>query len=294
MYRNEQGYLDLIDEVLRFGDEFEDRTGTGTIAVDSRMMKFDLTDNKLPLFTTKKMFTKGIVEELLFFMQGKTNTKELEAKGVNIWKGNTSREFLNKRGLAHLDVGDMGAGYGFQWRHFGAEYVGHDEDYTNEGFDQLEDIVTQIKNNPDSRRILMSAWNPDALDDMALPPCHVLFQVHVNKKKGTLSSTLYQRSADLILGVGYNVASYSILTHILAHITGYKAKEFTWVGGNVHIYNNHIDAAKEQLLRKPMEPPTFEITCHPTISIDTIKSEHLIVKDYKSHPKLTSPTPMAV
>lgn len=256
-YVGEQGYLDLMRYVLHNGTLCEDRTGVGTKSIFGAHVRYNLRDWSLPLFTTKRTFYKGILYELLWFIRGCTNALELKAKGVGIWDGNSTRAFLDSRGLVNNVEGDLGPVYGFQWRHFGAEYKGFDADYTGAGVDQLKWVIDEINNNPNSRRIIMSAWNPVALDQMALPPCHVLSQFRV--VNGELSCLIYQRSADLALGVPFNVASYSLLTFILAHICGLKPGELVHCMADCHLYLNHLEPIQQQLDRVPKKQPTITI-----------------------------------
>lgn len=208
-------YLSLIKEVLSSGNSRDDRTGTGTISKFGGMMRFDLK-NSFPLITTKDVFWRGVVEELLWFIRGDTNAKNLSEKGVKIWDGNGSRSFLDTLGLQHRQEGDLGPVYGFQWRHFGAKYENMFSDYQNKGIDQIKDLISRIKKDPYSRRLILSAWNPVDLSIMALPPCHVMAQFYV--EEGRLSCGMYQRSADIGLGVPFNIASYALLTAILAEV----------------------------------------------------------------------------
>lgn len=215
-----------------------------------------------------------------FRLQGNTNANVLAEKDIHIWDGNGSREFLDERGLGHRDVGDLGPVYGFQWRHFGAEYVDMYTDYTGKGVDQLADCIDKIKNNPEDRRIVLSAWNPADLGLMALPPCHMFCQFYVNTETNELSCQMYQRSADMGLGVPFNIASYALLTHLIAHVTGRKPGEFVHVLGDAHIYLNHLDALKEQLEREPRDFPTLRINPEKT-DIDNFEFSDFEVVGYK-------------
>jgi len=219
----EYQYLKLVEEIMEKGVSMSDRTGVGTISVFGTMMRFDLR-NSFPLLTTKRVFWRGVVEELLWFMRGDTNGKHLSEKGIKIWDGNGSREFLDKRGLSHREEGDLGPVYGFQWRHFGAKYVDMHTDYTGQGVDQLAECIKKIKEDPSDRRIIMSAWNPADLHLMALPPCHMFCQFYV--ANGELSCLMYQRSCDIGLGVPFNIASYSLLTCMMAQVCGLKPGDF--------------------------------------------------------------------
>ncbi len=252
----EYQYINLIKDIIGNGVKKGDRTGIGTVSVFGRTMRFNLEHN-FPLLTTKRVFWRGIVEELLWFLKGQTNSKLLSQRGVKIWDGNTSREFLDKVGLTNYQEGDAGPNYSFQWRHFGAEYKDCNTDYTDKGIDQIKEIIYKIKNAPNDRRIILSAWNPCDLSKMALPPCHVLAQFYVNGNE--LSCQMYQRSADVGLGVPFNIASYSLLTYMIAHITNLKPKEFIHVLGDTHIYNNHIDALNTQINNNPRSFPRLFI-----------------------------------
>jgi thymidylate synthase len=222
-------------------------------------MRFSLQNNLIPILTTKKTAWKTCLKELLWFISGKTNNKLLQAQGVHIWDANANPEFLEKRGLNYYEDGELGPIYGHQWRHFGTPWKG-DRDYKGDGIDQLQNIIDELK-NPEtrtSRRIILSAWNPCQLDKMALPPCHIVcqFNVHDGNK---LSCALFQRSGDSFLGVPFNIASYSFLTHLLAHHCGLEAHEFVHFLGNAHLYEQHIDAAQLQLERAPKALPSVHI-----------------------------------
>ncbi|KAH7642737.1 thymidylate synthase isoform X2 [Dermatophagoides farinae] len=256
MKHDEYQYLDLIKHVLDNGAEKNDRTGTGTFSVFGTQSRYSLRDQTLPLITTKRVFWRGVVEELLWFLQGSTDSKKLSEKGVKIWDANGSREFLDSLGFADRQEGDLGPVYGFQWRHFGAEYRDKNSDYNAQGVDQLKQLIHTIKTNPNDRRMIISAWNPTDLPKMALPPCHCLAQFYVNN--GELSCQLYQRSGDIGLGVPFNIASYSLLTHVIAHICELKTGEFIHTIGDAHIYRDHVDALREQLTRTPKPFPKIQ------------------------------------
>ena len=274
----EYQYIDLIKLILEKGVDKDDRTGVGTLSIFSHNMCFNLRKS-FPLLTTKKVYWKGVVEELLWFISGSTDANILKEKGVKIWNGNTTREFLDSRGLSHYNEGDIGAGYGFQWRHFGANYISKSKDYTGEGTDQLKWVINEIKTNPDSRRIIMSAWNPNDIDKMALPPCHCFIQFWVNK--GELSSQMYQRSCDVGLGVPFNIASYALLTCLIAKICKLTPGDFYYCMGDTHIYKNHIEQLKEQIIREPFKFPTIEIK--DIDDIDNITYDDIILKDYQCY-----------
>jgi thymidylate synthase len=282
-------YLNMVAEIIQNGSRKENRTGIDTLSLFGRTMRFSLRDSTIPLLTTKRVFWRGLAEELLWFISGSTNSKELSDKGIRIWDGNGSKDFLEKRGLGHREEGDLGPVYGFQWRHFGAEYSDMNADYTNKGVDQLKELVETIKNDPNSRRMIISAWNPVALPEMSLPPCHVLMQFFVSN--GELSCQMYQRSCDMGLGVPFNIASYSLFTHMLAHCTGLKAGEFIHVLGDAHVYVNHVEPLKEQAMRNPRPFPKLKINTENT-DIDSFKFEDFEIVGYR--PYKTIPMDMAV
>jgi thymidylate synthase len=288
MNKDERNYLDLLSDIICNGSERNDRTGVGTIGIFGTQLRFSLERDKIPMLTTKKMFAKGVIEELLFFLRGDTDTKKLEAKGVNIWKGNTTREFLNKRGLHHLSEGDMGKGYGFQWRKFGADQIWSEsgDEVIIDGVDQLLQVINTLKTNPNDRRIIMSAWNPQQLKDMALPPCHILAQFYA--LNGELSCQFYQRSVDSFLGLPFNILSYAILTRIVAQTTGLKPKEVIFVGGDTHIYKNHIMQVEEQIRRSEFEFPTLTISkkLETIADIESLEFSDFVIKNYKCHPAI--------
>ena len=254
----EYQYLNIIDEIINTGTWEEGRNGR-TKSVFGRMMRFSLNDGKIPILTTKKTAWKTCLRELLWFIRGKTNNNILTEQGVHIWDGNSTHEYLESRGLGHYSNGEMGPIYGHQWRHYNAKWEG-DIDYTGKGVDQLQQIIDALKDPAQrtSRRLILTAWNPEQLDEMALPPCHIMcqFNVHDGNK---LSCAMTQRSCDELLGVPFNIASYSFLTHLIAHHCGLVAHEFVYFKGNCHLYEEHIDVAKVQLQRVPFAFPTLEI-----------------------------------
>jgi len=276
-------YLNLIQKILDTGAKKGDRTGTGTIGVFGAQMRYSLRDGVFPLLTTKKTFYRGIAEELFWFIRGSTNAKELQEKKVRIWDGNSSREYLDSLGLQHREEGDLGPVYGFQWRHFGADYVDMHADYSGKGIDQLANVINTIKNKPEDRRIIMCAWNPADLSLMALPPCHCLVQFYV--ANGELSCQLYQRSADMGLGVPFNIASYALLTVMIAHVTGLVPGEFIHTLGDAHVYSNHVEALKEQLQRTPRPFPTIKVN-RKVDNIEDFTFEDFEVTGYDPHPQI--------
>lgn len=283
--KEEQAYLDLLQNIIDNGEFRPDRTGTGTYSLFAPpQLRFDLSNGTFPLLTTKKVFMKGIVHELLWFIHGSTNANLLSEKGVKIWEGNGSREYLDSLGLTDRKVGDLGPVYGFQWRHFGAEYKDCNTDYSNQGYDQLANIIHTLKTNPYDRRIIMSAWNPPAFKEMALPPCHVFCQFYVNfpkdkNLKPKLSCQMYQRSCDMGLGVPFNIASYALLTYMIAMVVDMEPGEFIHVMGDAHVYSNHVDALKEQIKRIPKTFPKLVIKRKVT-DIDDFKFEDFEVVHY--------------
>ncbi|MES9853730.1 MAG: thymidylate synthase [Candidatus Thiodiazotropha sp. L084R] len=260
-----QQYLDLMRHVRDSGTTKEDRTGTGTRSVFGYQMRFDLQQG-FPLLTTKKLHLRSIVHELLWFLQGDTNIRYLKENGVRIWD-----EWADENG-------DLGPVYGYQWRSWPAPDGGH--------IDQISQLVRQIKQNPDSRRLIVSAWNPAQVDTMALPPCHCLFQFYV--AEGRLSCQLYQRSADIFLGVPFNIASYALLTMMLAQVTGLEAGEFVHTFGDAHLYLNHLDQVELQLARETRSLPRMSI--NPEVKdIFNFRFEDFELTNYDPHPHIKAP-----
>jgi thymidylate synthase len=255
-------YLELCKRILTEGIKKEDRTGTGTLSVFGHQMRFPLSEG-FPLVTTKKLHTKSIIYELLWFLQGDTNIRYLQGHGVHIWDA-----WADERG-------NLGPIYGKQWRSFSGA--------NGETIDQIQWVVDEIKRNPDSRRLIVSAWNPPELADMALPPCHCLFQFYV--AQGKLSCQLYQRSADTFLGLPFNIASYALLTHLVAHVTGLEPGEFIHTIGDAHLYVNHIEQVQEQLIRVPFPLPTLRL--NPRVqSIFDFRFEDIEIVNYQAHPHI--------
>ena len=282
---DENQYLHLIEDILSEGTKEEGRNGT-TFAVFGAAMHFSLNDRRVPFLTTKRLAWKTCLKELLWFVRGETDNALLQAHGVHIWDGNASREFLDSRGLTDRPEGDLGPVYGFQWRNFGGDYPAKDDAHEappRKGVDQLQSVIEALK-DPErrtSRRLIVSAWNPCQLDEMALPPCHVLMQFHVTH--GTLlSCSLYQRSGDVGLGVPFNIASYSILTHLLAHHCGLEAHEFVYYLGNAHIYDDHVEALQLQVKREPRDFPKIAIRALHE-NIDDYELNDFEVQGYQCH-----------
>ena len=274
-----QQYLNLLQKILNEGEVKEDRTGTGTRSFFGHQMRFNLNDG-FPLLTTKKIFFKGVIHELLWFLNGSTDNNELKDNGVHIWD-----EWED-------ESGDLGPIYGYQWRHWLDQNSG-------ESIDQIQNVIDQLRNNPSSRRIIVSAWNVADLPDesispqdnvknnkMALAPCHALFQFFVSQ--GALSCQLYQRSCDTFLGLGFNIASYSLLTHMLAQQCDLNVGDFIWTGGDVHLYLNHMEQAKEQLSREPYELPKLNIKRKPD-SIYNYAYDDFELVNYQCHPHIMAP-----
>lgn len=289
----EQAYLDLCKRIIEEGEHRPDRTGTGTKSLFAPpQLRFDLSNDTFPLLTTKRVFSKGIIHELLWFVKGSTDAKILTEKGVKIWEGNGSRQYLDSLGLTHRREGDLGPVYGFQWRHFGAEYKTCEDDYSGEGFDQLSDIIKKLKTNPYDRRIIMSAWNPPDFAKMALPPCHVFCQFYVSfpeNAKPKLSCLLYQRSCDMGLGVPFNIASYALLTKMIAHVVDMDCGEFIHTMGDAHVYLDHVEALKTQMDRTPKQFPKLYIKedrKSEIVSIDDFKFEDFEIVGYEPSPAI--------
>ena len=278
---DENQYLKLVSDVLTEGVMEDGRNGK-VLTVFGSAMHFSLKDNTIPLLTTKKLAWKTCLRELLWFIRGQTSNEVLKKQNVHIWDGNASREFLDSRGLTNLKENDLGPIYGHQWRHFNAEWEG-DIDYTGKGIDQLQQIIDQLK-NPEtrtSRRLVLSAWNPCQLNEMALPPCHILCQFNVHNGN-QLSCALFQRSADFLLGIPFNIASYSFLTHLIAKHCGLEAYEFVHFVGNCHIYEDHTEGAKLQITREPFSFPTVNIT-QMRENINDYQVDDFEINNYQHH-----------
>lgn len=283
----DEEYLGLVRRVLETGREKSDRTGTGTKSVFGAQLRFDLTDDKIPLLTTKKMFTKGVIHELLWYIMGNTNIRYLQENGVHIWD-----EWADANG-------DLGPVYGKQWRNWTHVSIVSTDPYFVEhldggrthyaakvhekGIDQLAEVIAGIRRDPCGRRHIVNAWNVGEIDEMNLPPCHAFYQFWSDGEY--LSCQLYQRSCDVGLGVPFNIVQYSILTRMVAQVTGLKPLEFVWTGGDVHVYNNHVEALTEQLTREPY--PTPRLHLNPVVKeIDHFKYEDFVFLGYQSHPTI--------
>lgn len=260
-----KAYLDLLQHILDKGTEKTDRTGTGTVSIFGYQMRFNLQEG-FPLVTTKKLHLRSIIYELLWFLNGDTNIKYLNDNGVSIWD-----EWADANG-------DLGPVYGYQWRSWPAP--------NGQKIDQISKVIEQIKTRPDSRRHMVTAWNPAEVDNMALPPCHALFQFYV--AEGKLSCQLYQRSCDTFLGLPFNIASYALLTHMVAQQCNLEAGDFVWTGGDVHIYSNHLEQVKTQLSREPYPLPQLNIRRKPA-SIFDYQFEDFEILNYQCHPGIKAP-----
>jgi thymidylate synthase len=270
-----KAYLDLLQNILDHGQVREDRTGTGTIGIFGHQMRFSLRD-QFPLLSTKKVHLKSIIYELLWFLRGDTDVSYLQENGVSIWNDWATAEQCAKFGR---EAGDLGPVYGHQWRNFG----GDQSENGKKGVDQISQVVDQIKNNPNSRRLIVSGWNPQEANQVALPPCHTLFQFYV--QNGELSCQLYQRSADVFLGVPFNIASYSILTLMIAQVCDLKPGEFIHTFGDAHLYQNHLEQAKLQLSREIRPPPIMLL--NPAVKdIFGFQHEDFTLENYDPHPHI--------
>ena len=282
----EYQYLHLVSSIIENGSIKTGRNGN-TYSKFGGMMRYSLENNTIPFITTKKLAWKTCLKELLWFIRGQTNNLILQSQNVHIWDDNSTPEFLESRGIMNRTIGDLGPIYGFQWRHFNAPYTNCNDNYQHKGIDQLQHIIDSLSDPNDkfSRRLILSAWNPSQLHEMALPPCHVLaqFNVHDDNK---LSCALYQRSADMALGIPFNIASYSFLTHLLAHHCGLQPYEFIHFIGDMHLYDDHIKPIQSQLLRTPYEFPTIQIKTKKN-NINLYDVNDFSIYNYNYHPIIT-------
>jgi thymidylate synthase len=275
-------YHDLLKHILSTGTRHEDRTGVGTISAFGYQTRFDLREG-FPIVTTKRVPFRWVAEELFWFLSGSTNERDLRARGVDIWE-----EWATPGQTARFgrEEGDLGPVYGYLWRSFGGEYP------VMNGVDQVERLIREIEINPNSRRLIVTGWNPETCDDVALPPCHTLFQFKVEAGK-TLHCQLYQRSADAFLGVPFNISSYALLTHLVAHVCGLEAGDFIHTFGDLHIYSNHLEQVEELLSREPLELPRLEITGAESLKglegLLNFQWENLSLVGYSSHGKIAAP-----
>ncbi len=274
-------YLDLMRHIRDNGTFKGDRTGTGTYSVFAHQMRFNLADG-FPLLTTKKVHLKSIIHELLWFLSGDTNVKYLQDHGVSIWNEWATAEQCARFGRTE---GELGAVYGHQWRNFGATQNA-DGSFSADGFDQIKTLIHDIKHNPNSRRLIVSGWNPQEANQVALPPCHTLFQFYV--ANGKLSCQLYQRSADVFLGVPFNIASYALLTMMIAQVCDLGLGDFVWTGGDCHLYSNHLEQTDLQLSREPLPLATMRL--NPDVKdIFSFTFEDFTLENYQSHAAIKAP-----
>jgi len=282
----EQQYLDLLRDILDNGVDKGDRTGTGNRYVFARHMRFSLRD-QFPILTTKRVYWRGVVEELLFFLRGDTNSIHLENKKVNIWKGNTRREYLDKKGLDYLPEGEIGTSYSHQWRNFSGEHPLVPETKGMKGFDQVKYVLDMLKTNPLDRRMIISGWAPNQLQTMSLPPCHLVYLFNVNPKTNELNCHMTQRSVDTFLGLPFNLSSMALMTYLFAEVAGLNPGEISWLGVDVHLYRDHIESGvvTEQLSRDPRPFPTLNIkkNLNSLEDIESLSYEDLELVGYKPH-----------
>ena len=275
-----QQYLDLLRTILEKGKDRSDRTGTGTRGIFGYQMRFDLREG-FPLLTTKKLHTKSIIQELFWFLRGETHVKPLQDAGVRIWNEWATAEQTAKFGRAE---GDLGPVYGHQWRNYGATKKS-DGTYERDGVDQIKRLLHDIKENPNSRRLIVTGWNPKEAEQVALPPCHTLFQFYV--QDGELSCQLYQRSGDVFLGVPFNIASYALLTHMIAHVSGLRAGDFVHTLGDAHLYSNHLEQARLQLTRKPKKLPRLVLNPEQR-DLFAFRIEDVAIEGYDPDPHIAA------
>lgn len=281
----EQQYLTVLKDILHKGIKKEDRTNTGTLSTFGNQMKFDLSNDTFPLLTSKKTFFRGIVEELLWFLSGNTDAKTLMNKKIYIWNGNTSREFLDKKGLTHYPVGDIGPTYSFNFRHYGAQYFTCNDDYTGFGYDQVKEVLRMIKEEPNSRRIIINLWEPTTIDKVALPPCMFFYQFYVDTVNKKLNCHCVIRSSDTFLGLPFNIGTGALITNIFAHLTDLTPGELTITTSDTHIYLNHIKQCTEQVSRLPRPFPKLKIK-RKVSRIEDFKYEDFELLNYNPYPEI--------
>lgn len=286
----EEKYLDLLNYLINHGVETDDRTGVGTLSSFGKFLEFDLSDNRIPVLTTKQVFIRGSIEEMLFFLSGKTDATLLSQKGIHIWDANTSRAYLDSVGLSNYEEGDLGVGYSFCFRHFGAEeqYTGKDGNYDGMGCDQVARLIEGIKTNPNSRRHMITLWNPAYIHKMSLPPCLGTYLFHVNSKDNSLSLMAIMRSTDMFLGCPFNITGASLLLIMVAHLTEKLPGKLMLVMNNCHLYLNHIYQAKKQIENKPRLFPilTFRRSSEEIGKMENFQTNDFIVKHYHPYPKI--------
>lgn len=286
MNKEETQYLDLIRDIIKTGYEQSDRTGVGTKTKIGVQMKFDLRNNKLPVMTTRRTFFRGAVEELLWLLRGETDISNMQKNNIHIWDGNTTEEFIRNRKLEGIvPTNSVGTLYGYQIRNWNGDWVEWRDNGNRTGIDQLEKIVKLLKNDPESRRILISNYNVEQTETGVLEPCHTLYSFNVDYKKNELHSLLWMRSSDFMCGVPLNILHISLMTHILAKMLGMTAGEFTFQAANAHVYNNHVSDALIQIDREPFEFPTVKIekTIESISDIEQLKFEDFVLENYQCH-----------
>lgn len=289
--KEENKFLKTVNKIITKGSYTLDRSNVGTLSIFGKSFTYNIKNYRLPLFTHRKVFLRGIIEELLFFISGKTNTKILEEKNINIWKEHTSREFLDMNKLNNYEEGSYGPSYGFQLRHWNAEFIDDNTDYTGKGFDQLEYLINEIKNNPTSRRLVFSYWNPSVLDKVPLPSCHILYNFNIDMNTKELSCSFYQRSNDFCLSAVFNIVSASVLVFMICHLTGYIPGKIIHNIGNIHIYMNQLNVAQELINNEPNNFPLLLINDenNEIKKIDDFKYNHFKLLFYNSHKKYNIP-----
>ena len=286
MNNEELQYVNLVNDIISTGYNQYDRTGIGTKTKVGVQMKFNLRDNKLPVMTTRRTFFRGAVEELLWFLRGETDITNLQNNNIHIWDGNTTEEFIKNRKLTGIvPPNSVGTLYGYQIRNWNGDWIEWRDNGKRTGIDQLSKIVNLLKNDPESRRILISNYNVEQTETGVLEPCHTLYSFNVDSEKKELYSILWMRSADFMCGVPLNIIHISLLTHILAKLLGYTAGEFTFQAANAHVYSNHISDAMTQISREPFPFPNIEITkeLNSITNIENLKFEDFVLNNYKCH-----------
>lgn len=279
-------YRALVEDILASGTRVSERTGTGALSVVHRTLRVDLREG-FPLLTTKRVPFRWVAEEMLWMVSGSTDARRLSARGVTIWDANASRAFLDRHGFPHRREGDLGPTYGHQWRHFGAEYSDADAGYAGKGVDQLAGVVRAIRSEPNSRRILMTAWNPAQLGQTPLPPCH--YSAHfIAREDATLHCVVTMRSCDVGVGLPFNIAGYALLLSLVARVTRRQAGELSFSLEDAHIYSNHVEGLREQIAREPRPPPSLTIT-RDTEDIDRFTVDDLRLEGYDPHPPIRMP-----
>lgn len=279
-------YLALLKRILDTGSRRKCRNGE-TVSCFGERIEFSDVTAEFPLLTTKRVYWKGVIEELLWFLAGSTDVSKLRERDVHIWDGNSTREYLDGLGLSYTEYEEGGPIYGFQWRHFGATYVDCHTDYKGQGVDQISQLIHDIKTNPSSRRLLLSAWNPPQLQTMILPPCHFSYQFYVDGDR--LDCQMNMRSCDVFLGLPFNIASTATLMHLIASVTGLKARRLVIITGDTHIYVEHLDAVRQQLEREPRASPTLTLVGTIPENLYGLNVDTFKLTNYNPHPTIKAP-----